>query len=270
MYVKEIFKSEDGFTILELLTALVLTSFMSIFLMQITTQATKSVTAIGESAVTVQSAIRFSNIIKYDFSGSQDVYIHSNTQPVQNNNKSCTTFLSGKSIWSSPTGVLPYVRGLFTLRIAEVNYSRTSEVSPKWQQLIPTWIGYEIRQRTYQSGKEVVPNFELWRVFCDDKSGAPSTPNDLKSEKLIILGNVLSTSVLTDLYMKCFDDISSTTGIVTTNPVECRSGISPGYDGPTASRTDYYKFELPYKGSKFILNTLKQDELQQLRRRIDN
>ena len=261
---------ESGFTLIEMLAALILTGFLSVALVQITNQATNSVSKIGNSAVTVQSAIRFSNVIKYDFSGSQDVYIHSNTQPVQGNNKSCTTFTPAANTWSSPTGISPYVRGLFTLRVAEVNYSTNAEEGPKWQSLTPVWVGYEIRQSAYPIQKTLAPDYELWRVFCDDKSGSPSTPVISKSERLLNLGNVLNPTVLTDQYMKCFDDIPNSSGSITTNVVDCRAGATGGYDATTASRVDYYKFELPYLGSKVVLNKLRQDEFQLLRRRIDN
>jgi type II secretory pathway pseudopilin PulG len=265
---------DDGFTVIELLIALLLTIFVSGFLVQITDQATKSIGKISDSAVTVQSAIRYSNLIKYDFSGSQDVYVHSVTPPNATTNKSCNSFKSGSALWGAPTGLLPYVRGLFTLRVADVSYDRTSESNLGWQTISYTWVGYEIRQKAYSSATITKPSLELWRVNCADSSGIPATASAAKSQKLLDLGPTLASSVLSDAYIKCYDSAIDASGARVTILIDCRAGASPGSDVTTGFRSDYYAFELPYDknqpGAKGILKQLMDVQYQQLRRRIDN
>lgn len=265
---------DSGFTLIELLIALLLTIFISGFLVQITSQATTSIGKISDSAVTVQSAIRYSNLIKYDFSGSQEVYIHSVTPPAVSTNKSCTSFKSGLNVWGAPTRLLPYARGLFTLRVADVSYNRASESNLTWQAITYTWVGYEIRQKTSVAGQITNPSFELWRVICADSSGMPATATSAYSQNLIDLGPSLTSSVLSDTYFKCFDNTTNSSGVTTATLIDCRAGASPGSDVTTGSRTDYYQFELPYDknqaGARIILKQLMSVEYQQLRRRIDN
>jgi hypothetical protein len=268
-------KANDfGFTLIELLIVLLLTIFISGFLVQITDQATKSIGKISDSAVTVQSAIRYSNLIKYDFSGSQDVYVHSATPPDTITGKSCNSFKSGSTVWGAPTGLLPYVRGLFTLRVADVSYDKTSESNPNWQTIVYTWVGYEIRQKTYSSATVIKQSLELWRVTCADNGGVPASATAANSQKLIDLGPTLNTSILADTYIKCVDTVTGTSGVNTTTIIDCRAGASPGSDVSTGSRADYYQFELPYDanqvGAKAILKQLKGVQFQLLRRRIDN
>jgi hypothetical protein len=265
---------DAGFTIIELLIALLLTIFVSGFLVQITDQATKSIGKISDSAVTVQSAIRYSNLIKYDFSGSQDVYVHSVTPPNATTNKSCNSFVSGSALWGAPTGLLPYIRGLFTLRVADVSYDRTSESNLGWQTISYTWVGYEIRQKTYSSVTITKPSLELWRVNCADSSGIPAAASSANSQKLLDLGPTLASSVLSDVYIKCYDSAIDASGARITTLIDCRAGASPGSDVTTGFRSDYYEFELPYDknqpGAKGILKQLMDIKYQQLRRRIDN
>jgi hypothetical protein len=273
--VKPRWKNHDpGFTLIELLIGLVLTIFISGFMVQVTDQAGKSIGKISDSAVTVQSAIRYSNLIKYDFSGSQDVYVHSVTPPDVATNKSCNSFKSGSTLWGAPTGLLPFVRGLFTLRVADVSYDRKSEVSLGWQTISYTWVGYEIRQKTYGATVSVKPSLELWRVICADSSGKPATASSANSQKLLDLGSTLAPSVLSDAYLKCYDTAIDASGARTTTLIDCRAGASPGSDVTTGFRSDYYEFELPYDknqpGAKGILKELTEPNNQQLRRRIDN
>lgn len=273
--VKPRWKNHDsGFTLIELLIGLVLTIFISGFMVQVTDQAGKSIGKISDSAVTVQSAIRYSNLIKYDFSGSQDVYVHSVIPPDVATNKSCNSYKAGSTLWGAPTGLLPFVRGLFTLRVADVSYDRNSEANLAWQTISYTWVGYEIRQKTYSAAVITKPSFELWRVICADSSGKPATASSANSQKLLDLGPTLAPSVLSDTYLKCNDTAIDSSGARTSTNIDCRAGASLGGDVTTGSRSDYYEFELPYNknqpGAKGIIKQLMDVQYQQLRRRIDN
>jgi prepilin-type N-terminal cleavage/methylation domain-containing protein len=245
--------SDSGFTLIELTLTLILTSLISLFILQITTQATKSIGSITDRAISVQTTIRFSNLIKYDFSGSQDVYIHSYTPPTAV--KACSSYVSTNStnVWTTPSTGKRYIRGLFTLKIADISSSNSFDSDERFIPSVPTWVGYEIRK----SGNVANSNYELWRVVCLTSEGSVSS-----SEKLLDLGATSGSnmSALTNSssYITCYRSDDPTF-----------QNLGCLIDSPTTATTLYYKFILPYDGNAFLIRQLKDSEMQQIRTRID-
>jgi prepilin-type N-terminal cleavage/methylation domain-containing protein len=219
--------STQGFTLLELLISTLLISLFSLLVTQITIQTSKGLSNVTNKAIDVQSAIRFANFIKYDFAGSKDVYMHSNTSPTVSDSNRCTSFDSTLNVWDSPApnNSKPYVRGLFTVLLNEIPYnSGASDL--KWIDPLSLSVGYEIRQNTYAGAKLSAPlMFELWRVIC---SGGATGP----AQKVLALGN--GTSILNlnpcGEYLKMISPASSSATITT-------ASIATGAITYTASAT---------------------------------
>jgi type II secretory pathway pseudopilin PulG len=268
--IKRKLSGSGGFTLIELTMGMLIIGFLSLFLLQFSQQLSLNINNVATRASTAQSVIRFSNLVRYDIAGAQDVYVHHNAAPISGSSKSCTSFNASNSLWESATGTLRYARGLFSLRLAEVDYKKNEQfLDGSWETATPIWVGYEVRQAAYKVATRDLPNFELWRVKCADLGGYPNTSSLVDSEKIINLGNKSSPSIAGDTYMQCFDDSVDYSGVLTTSIVICRNGATTGSDIGTASRIDYYKFILPYEGSVALLNKIKASELSQLRRRLD-
>lgn len=246
-------KNQDhGFTLIELTLSIVLTSIFAGTMIQVTAQATKSIDSITQKAVKVQTAIRYSNLLRYDFSGSQEVYIHSFTPP-PTTATICSTYNSSDltNVWAAPVTQKKYIRGLFTLKVANIPINPgVPDNSEVFTPAVPTLVGYEIRK----SGTYSKPNYELWRVECSRIGGAVTG-----SQNLLNLG-VTAGSKITALknnsnYMSC----SNTLGLYAC-PINYATKIS----------TTYYKFELPYDEKSYLLRQLQATENQNLLTRIDN
>lgn len=169
----------SGFTLIEMLISIAIISFLALLILRITAQATEGLDKITQDAVTVQSAVRFSNLVKYDFSGSKDVFVHTNSAPATANANPCSSYVSGTNDWSNENSP-KYVRGLFTLLINDVPYNPSSNLTDIWVDPVSTYVGYEIRKEVSKSAN---PQFELWRVVCNG--------SDKRSEKLLELGTGL-------------------------------------------------------------------------------
>jgi prepilin-type N-terminal cleavage/methylation domain-containing protein len=170
---------QRGFTLIELIISIVIIGFLSLVIAQLTIQSTKGLDRITKNAVTAQSVIRFSSLIKYDFSGSTNVFIHNNTVPTSTDTNPCSSYETNQS-WSSPVAGKKYTRGLFTLQINDVGNDPNDDPR-KWVPATLITVGYEIRQAMYSVSTGNFPQFELWRVVC-----RPSTAK--VSEKLLDLG----------------------------------------------------------------------------------
>lgn len=272
--IKRKLSGSGGFTLIELTMGMLIIGFLSLFLLQFSQQLSLNINNVVSRASTAQSVIRFSNLVRYDIAGAQDVYVHDNAAPISGSSRSCTSFNAANRLWSGAIGTLPYARGLFSLRLAEVDYDKNAQLlTDPWETVTAIWVGYEVRQAAYKVATRDLPNFELWRVKCADLGGYPNTNSLVDSEKIINLGDKLSPSIAGDTYMQCFNDLVDYSGVVTTSIVICRNGATPGTDIGTASRVDYYNFFLPYVGNVALLNKLnsseKSPEFSQLRRRLD-
>ena len=244
--------NDFGFTLIELTLSIILTSIFAGTMIQMTAQATKSIDGITQKAVKVQTAIRYSNLLRYDFNGSQEVYIHSFTPPPITATI-CSSYSSSDltNVWTAPVSGKRYVRALFTLKVASVPITPgllgNSEV---FTPVVPTLVGYEIRQSvTYPN-----PNYELWRVMCPGTGGAPT-----RSEKLLDLGATAGSKITalrtSSNYISCFNSLG-----LYSCPVEYATKIL----------TTYYTFLLPYDEKSYLLRQLQAAENQNLLTRIDN
>lgn len=249
--------TSHGFTLLELLISTLLLSLLSILVTQITIQTSKGLSDVTNKAIDVQSAIRFANLVKYDFAGSKEIYMHSNTPPIGSDSNRCTSFNNAQNVWGSPapTGSKTYVRGLFTILINEIPYSKGSQVS-SWINPLNLAVGYEIRQNTYSGAKLSAPlMFELWRVVCS--GGTPGN-----AQKVLNLGvpDVINgTSILN------MSDCGTYLAMNKWSP----QSTSSYCDLPTSSNTDFYTFTIPYLGKNVTVQKLNNSEFKILRSRID-
>lgn len=236
--------SMEGFTLIELLISIFIIGFFSLAITQITIQASKGLTNVTKNAMDIQSSIRFSNLIKYDFAGSKEIYAHSQV-PTTITDSICTSYVPGGTSpvqnWDTPdpNGLTPYVRGLFTIQIDELSYDKNSSGSQNiWIDPKTIAIGYEIRKNT--GSKE----FELWRLVCSN--GAIGL-----QQKMLNLGEG-STIV----------PANSCNFLVGTPAFSC--------DSPTAATTDSYAFTLPYLGTNSIVKKFNSTlEFSVLNSRID-
>lgn len=206
---------DRGFTMVEMLIAILVTAIISVVIMRMFTTASLALNrAADESAAAVQ-ATRFSRLIKYDVSGSDDAFIFGTNYPTGTSatgylNNLCsstkgTTTATAK--WTAdPAGTSDFVRTLFTLRIPTIGYDPASSTTTTFAKddgtvtgLHSRWVSYEVRSGETSKGRQ----FELWRVECDPQWSADvppiATPKSsiAAEERIVILGNALASSTST-------------------------------------------------------------------------
>ena len=263
---------DRGFTMVEMLIAILVTAVISVVIMRMFTTASLALNrAADESAAAVQ-ATRFSRLIKYDVSGSDDAFIFGTNYPTGTSatgylNNLCsstkgTTTATAK--WTAdPAGTSDFVRTLFTLRIPTIGYDPASSTTTTFAKddgtvtgLHSRWVSYEVRSGETSKGRQ----FELWRVECDPQWSADvppiATPKSsiAAEERIVILGNALASSTSGQSVLQCFNraggQVEPAVGYTTTDPDRLK-----GVNVCTA-----YRFLLPYNGSRNALNRIAGSE----------
>lgn len=219
-------RRDTGFTVVELLFAVVITAVLSVAIGRTIDTASAAITRSGGQAVAAAQAVRFTAMLAYDMAGAADVYIFDETAP-SNGGRLCTTWASGDSAsWTDPTQP-NFVRELFTVAIPTVTTPTTPGALSTFLVSRTQLVGYELRRQTSTTAK-----FDLYRVVCD---------GDKRSQRMLSFGSDLAAGASGISSMRCYaSDGSAVTVLVG------QSTMSSAL--PTAQRCSSYAFTPPYTG----------------------
>lgn len=176
MYVetKETSRADTGFTLVELLIAIIIAALITVVAGQVMSTATRNVATTVDNTVAPQAFNRLTNQIKYDVAGATSVYVYGATAPTTAycSSKLATAFASW--VWT-PTGASAVLRALANIRIPTPSSGSGNE----WLNLSERLVGYEIRRPAGGASQ----NLEIWRIEC---SGSSIT----KSEMMISMPGI--------------------------------------------------------------------------------
>ena len=226
---------EQGFTLLEVIAATVITALLAVVMVRVGIDASKG---LGRSANEIKATSQVVNVVRnlrYDIAGSTDLFAFDKNAPTATTTpRLCSTYNSATSDWVNTTAT-NFVRSLLTLKINDLKYNAiepgTGTAAPVFLPITVSWVGYEIR---YNS-----KTYELWRVTCPDVNDVPSTPEVAASKLLIDLGanidpNTAGTGVPT------VAGVPDSTFAITCDAAKVC---------PVAASTlnaNYYSFSIPY------------------------
>lgn len=268
-------RKDHGFTLLELLAAVIITSLIVVVIGRTMTDAANGLTRVSNDTLAVQSAMRLSRLLKYDIAGAQDVYVFGASQPVSlirvcSSGKAALAAGTTPTQWNVGLATTPFVRQLFTVKVKEPDsYSPNTSAAPNWQNSKISWVGYELRRAAWDGKSQRQPQFQLWRVVCDsDVSGNPATTPNANPEKMADLGlsypqvPIGAGATGTPFTMTCAG--------LATETASCPIAGVGVTDGSTVSATSY-SFTIPYTDKRISLKTLADSSrlLQTLKRRLD-
>ena len=253
---------QEGLTLVEVLFALIITSFVALVIAKTTISASAALSRTSREVNTNLQVMNFSRNLRYDIAGSTDTYVFSSTAPT-GQTRLCSS--GGTSKWD--IGVAGGVRTLFTVRVNELidsSYVPSSTSAPSYiEKATGKWYGYEIRRPL---AKE---SFQLWRVTCDETNAAPVNRTDWTGNEMLLvdLGKIDPSAAYGLNLFKCF-------------PAEAGTFSCP-LEASTTTKS-YYQFTLPYFIAGFDTSSDKQlsaklnsnyagnnDLLKTLKRRID-
>lgn len=195
-------RSDQGFTLAELLIAVAITGLIAVLIGRTITTSTNNLAGTYDNAAAAQQAIRFNSLIRYDFAGASDVTVFPSTAPDASTASAiCWSRSAGTNLtigandwlWNLGTGTQAassVMRALVTLSILQPD--RTSDISTWWNART-SFVGYEIRRETGGADRD----FELWRVQCDGGY------NFLSAERVVRLGSNVSSFVSGDSFLYC-------------------------------------------------------------------
>lgn len=227
--------AEQGFTLLEVIAATVITATLAVVMVRVGIDASKG---LGRSANEIKATNQVVNLVRnmrYDVAGSTDLFAFDNKTPTAAaTSQMCSTYAATTGDWTN-TKATNFVRSLFSLKINDLKYTATepgtSASPPLFLPTTPIWVGYEIRFNSQ--------TYEFWRVTCADTAGSPTAPDGAASKLLLNLGPNL-------------DPNAAGTGVPTVAGVP-DSSFAITCEGtqvcPVASSTsdvDYYSFSIPY------------------------
>lgn len=237
-------KDSDGFTLVELLAALVITGLVVGAVGSVVTYATKSLDRSVSRATSVASALHTSQMVRYDFAGAQDIFVYGSTAPstsaIASNFCSSDATLAdwgSSSDWQSRTN---FVRPLFTADVLDLI---TADPFTWWSNR-RTLVTYEVRRTGLGQP------YELWRVICPVISGTPTLS---RSQVLVTLAgkkDSLASEPTGTAALKC-------------DTVDC-SVL------PLTSSATFYSLDLPLSADAPPVLSALEEQLQRLATRVSS
>lgn len=252
-------KSSYGFTLVELLIALIVTALISISITRVLIDTSANLERLATEASANQQGLQFIRKIQSDFKNSLDIYVFDSNYPSTQSDGSVLTCTNATPAdWSS--GSQSFTRQLFTV-VSKKLTDLPPDYTPPTQILTPevVYIGYEIRLvSTSNSG--LTNALELWRNECSSLGGAVTY-----SLPVLTLGDTLCSSTIegvtkTGIAMKkdraksnCQNEVSinsavGDTALSGTSIVSCTSQGSTSSNCPlnTSTLISYnYDIQLP-------------------------
>lgn len=278
---QSLLKADSGFTLVEMLIAVVITVLVGQIVVAMTSTATKSLQRASDQLIVAQQAVRLSHYLKFDISSSNDVFIYDSTSAGENDTNNCradkwtskgldanTQTLSGQTLQQLlEFTAATRVRSLFAVQVQDApayTPAPTPDPSTKifdYESLRASryWVSYELhvsRDATHLEAPTVGPDvpgvMSIWRLQCDADGVIQ------KSEPLVAFASASVSAAQAMSYVGTSAILSCVDG------TGCPSNVSTA-----ASNVTWYKLKLPYTGTRSTLRKLVPDSLNQFKRRID-
>ncbi|MFM6983823.1 MAG: type II secretion system protein J [Chitinophagaceae bacterium] len=181
--------NENGFSLVELLIALIVTSIISVPVVRVIIDSSSNLQRVANEAAYNQQALQFMQVLQNDIKDSQDTFIFDQNYPMSTNNL-CTSATS--ETWQTTSN--NFTRQIATIVSQKLvypnNYNNPGFLVPQ-----KIWIGYEIKRvASSVTGQERA--FEIWRNECS--SGGVSPTN---SYTVLTMGNVLCANNSLDTFL---------------------------------------------------------------------
>lgn len=178
-------RSDAGFTLVEIIFAMVITAFIAVVILKTTENASASLTRTADEVNSNLEVMNFSHNIRFDIAGSYDVFAFGTAAPSSSTlystatagtptsyNVECSSYWdSGSNSWELDS-TSQVVRSLFTIKEKYFTpLPSDAETSNFYEPANTVWYGYEIRRAAVQNNQPL-PKYQLWRVECPD--GGPN------------------------------------------------------------------------------------------------
>lgn len=149
---------DDGFTLVELLVAIIIGVLISLAVGSLMSAATKSVVSTVDSTLMPQAFNRVSSQIRYDAGGASAVKIYDSTYDAATMATICSSRLNAPySTWGwSPSSISGVVRVLAVFTVP----SPASGALDTWAEAVDKSVAYEIRREPGKSESQ------MWRIEC--------------------------------------------------------------------------------------------------------
>lgn len=213
-------RSPEGFTLVELLVAVIVTALLALAIGQVMSIATRNVATTMDNTVVPQSTSQLINQIRYDAASALSVTAFGSTAPTSSY---CSSKLKSEfSTWVwSPSGSTAVLRSLVNFRIP----TPTTNALATWSELTDKTIGYEIRREAGGIGRSL----QLWRIECVGTSVT-------KEAMMLDLGNINFLNGVAIPYGGGFPDGS--------NFITCPGTVAKFGSGPSSISTSNVTFSL--------------------------
>lgn len=259
-------RNDSGFTLLEAIIVVVITGLLLAVAGPLLTSISTSLGRTADATIATQSALRASRMLRYDFSGSQSIYVFPTTAPAVSTaaGYACTSALykyGNFSSWGTASNwkSAKVIRPLFTLDVVDLPYDK-SATSIGWIKSQRLYVGYEVRRDP--TTLITSSPYELWRLVCDGTTklvGSTTVLDVISEERLAVIGDgsdapPATTAGVTNL--KC--------GQNTTPPVTATCDTSG------AVRAPFYTLSFPYAttGNAAVLRGLIDSSLGTLQSKL--
>lgn len=240
---------DSGFTLLELLIAVVITSMLMILMGRILTDTSNGMARAVDNNIAVQQVLRLSRMVKYDVAGSEDVYVFG--QNYSSSALRCSTATTSSN-WSPAAQTTELIRPLFTIKIRDVSggsYDRLQRGAPStFLDTKYEWVGYELYRAAWLPGTRA-PNYEIRRVGCPDTaSHTPAGVRANDTEMMVSLGTAVRAS--------CAVGVPDAVGACNagTSVLKCEADTCP--EAASTRNYAFYSLNLPYAGNRSTLKAL--------------
>lgn len=256
MLVKQKIGGQDeGFTLLEAIVATVITGLFVAVAAPLLTSVSTSLGRTADATIATQSALRTSRMLRFDFSGSQRVYVLPTLAPSVRDASPvvCSSALSQSgnfNAWGDQSNwkTSKIIRPLFTVDVIDLPLSQ-ADITTGWIKSQRVLVGYEVRRAASPSPRSP---YELWRVVCD------GTPKNFTDSKGVVTATVLAVTseerltVIGDGSDALPSSVSGLSNLLCGTATSATSTFC-GVDDANATiatvRAAFYNLRFPYAGS---------------------
>ena len=192
-------QNQLGLTIIEVLIAALITSLLGIAVFKVLTNAS---IGLSRNSGEINANLEIMNLtrkLRYDFSGSYNVYVQTNEQPcapsadcsaastnkLYNYSNVCSSVAWPQSTvstrWEDKNSI-NFLRPLFSVKVKDLKYDKSAR-NIGWINPSSVWFGYEIRR--------INSIYSIWRVSCSGDAKPEFIPKS--DAKMLTLGGQLSS-----------------------------------------------------------------------------
>lgn len=172
-------RSSGGFTIIELLISLIISSLIGLVVIRVMSTASSVLAVSADGAIAAQQAIRLASVLNYDVAGANSLTIYSYSTTVSG------TGCNKQSI-GTHVGTTPIVSNIALVTVASPTTSGRTFATKS-----DTYVSYQIRRA---SGGSSQP-YEMWRIKCESDINSETSAEKITSLGLESRSNANGTSV---------------------------------------------------------------------------